>query len=417
MIMWIKFYKYFSNLLSLPIFFFFLIRLFLSKETISSICEKFSFYYKKRPKGDLIWINAVSIGESKTGIIIAKEIKKIKPNSKILLTTTTLTAYKLLSEKNSEFLIIFFPLDIHFVVRRFLEHWKPSSAIFVESEIWPNILYLLKQKSIKLSIFNGRISQKSFENWRRVSFFSQSIFSLISQCFVQDNDSLRRFKILGVRQASKIENLKFLSKNLEVDEIIFNKLSSQLKLKQIVILFSSHDDEEKMFIQCHQDLSKKINNLFFIIVPRHINRVKKITEEFNKKKIAYLLKSKGELKVKNENFLIVDTFGELGVFFKLSNIAVVGGSFSSNGGHNPIETKDFNCSLIFGPHMENFGDIRDKIISFKAGFEVKNSHQLLVVISQLLKNKELNKNTHQNFKKLCEIQANKSKSILKSLLE
>ncbi len=415
--MWFTIYKYFSNFLSFPIFILFLFRLFLSKETISSICGKFSFFYHKRPKGELIWINGVSIGETKTAMVIANEIKKIKPDCKILFSTTTLTAYNLLSQKKNDFLIIFFPLDISFVVRRFIKHWRPSSAIFVESEVWPNILFSLKKESIKLSIFNARISKKSFQNWRYVSFFSESIFSLIDSCFVQDNDSLKRFKSLGVKKVIKIENLKFLSQNLEVDTMTFKKISAQLKFKKVVTLFSSHEGEEKMFIDGYQILSKKINNLFFIIIPRHLNRVKKITEEFKKKNIKYLLKSTDDLKIKKENFLIVDTFGELGVFFKVSDIAVVGGSFSKNGGHNPIETKDFNCSLIFGPHMENFNDIKNKIISYKAGFEVKNSDQLFNNIFKLLKNKKLNEKTHQNFKKLCRTQSNISKSILKSLLE
>ena len=115
--------------------------------------------------------------------------------------------------------------------------------------------------------------------------------------------------------------------------------------------------------------------------------------------------------------MLVNTFGELGIFFKLSEIAIVGGSFSNHGGHNPIETKDFNCSLIFGPHMENFEDIKADIVKYKAGFEVENSSQLIRMISRLLKDKKLNRETNRKFKTLCKSQFYKSKSILRSVIK
>ena len=163
-------YRYLSNLFFIPILSFFFLRFLVSKETISSVLEKFSISRKKRPKGDLIWINGVSVGEAKTGIAVAKEIKKIKPNSSILFSTSTLSAYNLLSKSKNNFVVIFFPIDINFLIKRFLKYWNPSSAIFIESEIWPNIFYILKEKSIKLSVLNARISNTSFINWKRVSF-------------------------------------------------------------------------------------------------------------------------------------------------------------------------------------------------------------------------------------------------------
>ena len=410
-------YRYLSNLFFIPILFFFFLRFLVSKETVSSILQKFSISRKKRPEGDLIWINGVSVGESKTGIAVAREIKKIKPKSSILISTSTLSAYNLLSKSKNNFVVIFFPLDINFLIKRFLKYWNPSSVIFIESEIWPNIFYILKEKSIKLSILNARISKKSFINWKRVSFISKSVFPLIDQCYTQNKDSLKRFKELGAKNVKRIQNLKYISQGLEVDCIIYNKIFKQLKSKRVVTLFSSHAEEEKMFSDIFRVLSKDISNLFFIIIPRHTYRIKKITDQLNKDKFLFLLRNENNFKITNENLLLVDTFGELGIFFKLSEIAVVGGSFSNHGGHNPIETKDFNCSLIFGPHMENFEDIKTDIVKFKAGFEVKNSSQLIQMILKLLKNKKLNRETNRKFKTLCKSQFYKSKSILRSVIK
>ena len=415
--MWFLIYRYLSNLFFIPILFFFFLRLLVSKETISSVLEKFSISRKKRPDGDLIWINGVSVGESKTGIAVAREIKKIKPASSILFSTSTLSAYNLLSKSKNNFVVIFFPIDINFLIKRFLKYWNPSSVIFIESEIWPNIFYILKEKSIKLSILNARISKKSFINWKRISFISKSVFPLIDHCYTQNNDSLKRFKELGTRKVKRIQNLKYISQGLEVDCIIYNKIFKQLKSKRVVTLFSSHAEEEKMFADIFRVLSKDISNLFFIIIPRHTYRIKKITDQLSKDKVLFLLRNENNFKITNENFLLVDTFGELGIFFKLSEIAIVGGSFSNHGGHNPIETKDFNCSLIFGPHMENFEDIKTDIVKFKAGFEVKNSSQLIQMILKLLKNKKLNRETNRKFKTLCKSQFYKSKSILRSVIK
>ena len=410
-------YRYLSNLFFIPILFFFFLRFLISKETISSVLEKFSISRKKRPEGDLIWINGVSVGESKTGIAVAREIKKIKPESSILFITSTLSAYNLLSKSKNNFVVIFFPVDINFLIKRFLKYWNPSSVIFIESEIWPNIFSILKERSTKLSILNARISKKSFINWKRISFFSKSVFPLIDQCYTQNNDSLKRFRELGTKNVKRIQNLKYISQGLEVDNVAYKKIFEQLKSKRVVTLFSSHAEEEKMFADIFKVLSKDFSNLFFIIIPRHINRIKKITDQFKKDKFLFLLRNESNFKISNEEILLVDTFGELGIFFKLSEIAIVGGSFSNHGGHNPIETKDFNCSLIFGPHMENFEDIKADIVKYKAGFEVENSSQLIRMISRLLKDKELNRETNRKFKTLCKSQFYKSKSILRSVIK
>ena len=184
--MWIKIYRILSNLLYVPILIFFFLRLLSSKETITSILTKFNLSKEKRPNGELIWINAVSIGEAKTGIIVATEIKKIKPDSIILFTTSTITSFKLLQKMKKFFLVTFTPLDISFVVKGFIEYWKPSSVIFIESEIWPNIFSIIKDNSIKLTLLNARISKKSFKNWKKFNFLSKSIFPLIDNCFVQN---------------------------------------------------------------------------------------------------------------------------------------------------------------------------------------------------------------------------------------
>lgn len=415
--MFVGIYRITSDILLIPILIFFIIRLIFSKEKLSSILEKFSFFQKVRPSGNLIWINGVSIGEAKTALTIADVIKKSKPQSNILISTSTITSYKLISKMNKDFLIVYSPLDINFVVKRFISHWKPESTIFIESEIWPNIFLNLKKKSIGLKIFNGRMSERSFINWKKFDFFSRKIFQLIDECFVQDQQSMDRFKELGVKKVKKIKNLKFLSETLNVNEKNFKSLKKQLSNMKVVTLFSSHEGEENLLLNCYKILSRKIDNIFFIIIPRHINRINKITQEIKKEKVPYKLRTAKNLKITNEKFLIVNTFGELGLFFKLSHIALIGGSFSNYGGHNPIETSHFECSLVFGPYMDNFNDIKNIILKNGAGFQVKDLNHLIKKIEQLLKNKKLNSTTHKKFRYLCKQKSKETEIMLKKLLK
>lgn len=413
----IRFYRILSDILLIPILFYFFVRFLFSKENKNSISEKFFLKKKKRPLGDLIWINGVSIGEAKTGLTIAEQIKKIYPNSIILFSTSTVTSFKLISRLKKDFILIYSPLDINFITRKFIKYWKPSSTIFIESEIWPNIFQNLKLNSIKLTLLNARISNKSFLNWSRIKKSSKKVFGFIDNCFVQDTDSLKRFKKLGVTKVQKIENLKFLSNQLEFDKQTYDSIRKQMRGKRVITLFSSHEGEEKLLLECFLILSKKVKNIFFIIIPRHTHRIKEIAKELKKRKLDYQLKSNKNIKLNESNFLIVNTFGELGLFFKLSDIALVGGSFLNFGGHNPIETNGFECALIFGQYMENFKEIKEQILKNKAGFEVKDLKQLENQIYKILMNKKLKIKTFNNFKKLCDKESAKSKSILKMLLK
>ena len=257
----LKIYKFISIILSPIIFLLLVFRLAISKEKIQSIREKFSLYKNTRPKGKLIWINGVSIGEAKTAITVANEIKKNNPDCIILLTTSTSSSYDLISKMKINFKLVYAPLDISYVVNRFLTNWKPSLTIFIESEVWPNIFWSLKKRSIKLKIFNARMSKKSYTTWKRFNFFAKQIFCLIDVCFVQDFKSKERFKRLGVKNVKKIENIKFLSKELDVDNKKYIFLKNKLKNKRIVTFFSSHKGEEELFLDCFDKLEKKINVL------------------------------------------------------------------------------------------------------------------------------------------------------------
>ena len=408
-----KFYKYLSNLLLPLIFFYFVLRLFCSKENKDSVLKKFCLSKISRPSGKLVWINGVSIGEAKSGITVAEEILKNNPNTKILFTTSTITAFKVISDLKKNFIITFTPVDISFIIKRFIKFWKPDLTIFMESEIWPNIISELSNNNINFSILNGRISKKSYFFWKKVSFFSKEIFSKINFCFVQNHESKNHFESLGAPNVKLISNLKFINSYYEIDENEYLSLKKILSKKLVITLFSSHEEEELVLIDCYNNLKKKFTNLFFIIIPRHVHKKKQIMLNLKNHNIDFAMRSKDKNNIKKKKFYIADTYGELNLFFKLSHAAIVGGSFKKIGGHNPIEISNFNCVLFFGPEMFNFNQVKEIILKKKAGFEVNNHEDLAKKIIITINNNKLKKQTINNFKNLCKDEALKVKKVLK----
>jgi len=416
--MTIKIYKLISNLLIIPIIIFFILRFCIGKENFKSLTQKFSIYkYKIKRKKKLVWINAVSIGESKVGITIADKIKSKYPNYDVLLTTSTISSYKLLISMNLNLTVIYAPIDISIIVNRFIDLWKPSIAIFVESEIWPSTFSILKDRKIKLKILNARMSENSFNKWYQFNSFSKELFKLIDECYVQDKYSESRYSKLGVKTILRIPNIKFLTKKPAFSKLEFSKFNTILKEKFVITIFSTHEGEEKMIIESLDYLITNKKNLFIIIIPRHIKRTHSIEKILRKRKISYALRSKFIKYSKNKKVLLVDSFGELPLFFKLSKIAIVGGSFLNKGGQNPIEASFFNCSVIFGPFMSNFSDISKKMLDYDAGFQVNDRNELNKKILLLSNNTKLRIKTSKNFKKLCNNQNLLSSKIFNKILD
>jgi len=412
--MFLLFYNFILLSFSIFILAFFFLRLIFSKENIQSISEKFCLKNKKRPKGEIIWINGVSIGEAKSGLTIANEILKINSSAKILFSTSTISAYKEIRKLNKKVILIFLPIDFNFLIKKFVKYWNPSFAFFMESEIWPNIINELSQKKRKFIILNGRMSDKSFFWWKKSNLLTRGIFKQISFCATQDKISMERFKKLGITNAKFTGNIKFLSNKLLVDNKKLTKLKNIIKNKNIITFFSTHKSEEKIIIECSKYLKGTLKDLFFIIVPRHMKNLNMIVKNFKIEDISYSIRSNNNLK-KNQTFYIANTFGELGLFFKLSKISIVGGSFNNSGGHNPIEVSHFNSAVIFGPNMQNFKEIKTKILTTKSGIQVKNSKELADKIMYLIQNESKRKKIIENFKKLQISEAKKSSLLIQNI--
>ena len=385
--MLINLYSLFSNIMYLPILLFFMLRFFLSKETLRSLNEKFGFYKKIEPYRKIIWINAVSIGESLSVLPIVKMISKKYSNHKILITTSTLTSAYIVKKRFPKNIIHqFTPIDIQFVVRRFYNHWKPDIGFFLESEFWPNLLNESKKRKLKLISLNSRISKKTFNHWSKFPNTAISLLSSFKICFAQDVTSENRLRMIGVKEVLNYGNIKFLSKKLPFNKKNYEIFKKNLKEKEIILLASSHPGEEDKIIEEFKILKKQKKNLFLIVVPRHPDRSGEIEYFFKSNNLNFSKRSSSNYISTNKDCLIVDTFGELGLFYNLSKIVIMGGSFIPHGGQNPIEASHFNCCIIIGPHYENFYDIVERYKEKQGIIQVKNFNELSMTIKDLLNN-------------------------------
>ena len=361
-------------------------RFFLSKETFRSLNEKFGSYKKIKPNKKVIWINAVSIGESLSVLPIVKMVSKKYPNHKILITTSTLTSAHIVKKRFPKNIIHqFAPIDIQFVVRKFYTHWKPDIGFFLESEFWPNLLNESKKRKLKLILLNSRISKKTFNHWSKFPNTARNLLGNFKTCFAQDNTSEKRLRMIGVREILNYGNIKFLSERLPFNKKNYEIFKKNLKEKEILLLASSHPGEEIKIIEEFKTLKKEKKNLFLIIIPRHPERSREIENFLKSNNLNFSTRSSASNISMNKDCLIVDTFGELGLFYKLSKIVIMGGSFIPHGGQNPIEASHFNCCIIIGPHYENFYETVERFKKKKGIIQVDSVNELSITITGLLK--------------------------------
>jgi len=323
------------------------------------IKERYGAASLPRPKGPLVWIHAASVGETVSLVPLIKSYKSHYPDHTVLLTTTTVTAAMIAKQRLLNFCIHqYAPFDVGPWVARFLKHWKPSLVIFVESELWPGIVQQVHKKRIPLILLNGRLSDRSYHRWLRVRFLAKHVLSPFALCLAQSKDNADRFKRLGAPKVQVMANLKFAATSLPLSTKTLEDLSALFGGRPLWVAASTHPGEEDIVINVHKALQRKIPDLLTVLIPRHPGRAEKVAQLCEDQGLSVRRHShSGTGRQSDFGVYLVDTIGELGVFFSLSSVVFVGGSFVPIGGHNPIEPSLFGCAVLWGPHMTNFRDV------------------------------------------------------------
>ena len=230
-------------------------RIFKKKENPKRFLEKFSLQKEKRKVGKLIWFHCSSVGELLSIIPLIQELKKTKNLKQILVTTSTLSSSKIFEKfKFKKTLHQFYPLDNIYIINNFLNYWKPSSVIFVESEIWPVMISELKKRKIKLVLINARMSEKSFRRWSSIKYFGKNILEKFDYIFPQNKETFLYFKKLGLKKIKLLGNLKFIDTHNDKFKNINKKY---FRNKTILCTASTHYNEEEIFANLHIKYKKK----------------------------------------------------------------------------------------------------------------------------------------------------------------
>lgn len=360
------------------------------KEDPERLCERHGTASRPRPDGPLVWIHAASNGEAMSALPLIERVLERGPRGHVLATTGTLTSARLLAERLPERAIHqFVPIDRTAWVSRFLEHWRPDAAIWVESEFWPALIWETRRRGIPTALVNGRVSKRSLGRWRRMPGLSRDLLSAFRPCLAQSEDDAQALRGLGADHADFVGNLKRSGAPLPVDQEVFDADRGRIGVRPVWLAASTHPGEEEIVLDAHRILQTEHPGLLTILVPRHPARGPEIAKQFEAAGLTVARRA-AETEISDRSaVLIADTLGELGLFYRLAPVALIGGSLEGgHGGHNPLEAARLGCVPLFGSDMANFKDVASELIDAGGGLCVKNAGEVAATVSDLLSNAE-----------------------------
>jgi len=397
----------------LPIVFLLIIyRLSKKKELPQRWQEKFAIFnndfqqnfLQKSQKSTLIWLHAVSVGEVNSAFWLIEQLLKKSPCS-VLITSTTTTSAKIISDKIAQnqffqerVLHQFLPIDSYFIVKKFLQFWQPKMAIFIESEIWPNILWQLKAKKIATFLVNAKISPKTYRFWQFLHKNGLDIFANFTAIFAQSQSSYEFLQKLFVNKANLYYygNLKCLVAKTFINNADLLFLKQNIGERKCFVASNTHKTEEELIIQIHQNLVQKFQDLLTIIIIRHPQRKQEVLNLIGNNQIV-AVRSLQQNITKNTQFYLVDTIGEVQLFYNYfaNHFVFMGGSFSLVGGHNPCEAVLHNCAVLSGKNVANNQQIYQELAQNNACLLLESQQQLQEQVEYLLQNPDVCKQQAQ----------------------
>jgi 3-deoxy-D-manno-octulosonic-acid transferase len=392
------FYNIITNVVVIisPIIIFF--RIIRGKEDIKRVKEKFCIYSQKKSKKK-IWIHAASVGELMSIVPIIKKLESDKKIKNILLTTSTTSSAKIFKKlrlkKTSH---LYFPLDNNFIVKRFIKYWQPELAIFIDSEIWPNMFRSLYLNNIPIIIMNARITKHSFNKWQIFPKFANQVFGKISLALPQNLETLKYLKLLRVKKIKIAGNLKYYGQKNN-QNYVSKLLKNKFRNFKVWCAASTHNSEEILIGKLHKRLKSREKKLITIIIPRHINRTDKILAALNNLGLNSIKHSSNQKLRKDTDIYLVDSYGESSRFYNLTNVSFVGGSLIKHGGQNPLEPARLGNYIINGPNIKNFKEI----YAFLNNLKMSSSTSNILTMENIILKKLKTKNNNKNVKKIVKI--------------
>ncbi len=360
-------------------------RLRAGKEDPARLAERLGHPGRRRPPGPLIWIHAASVGESQSILALVERLREQRPDITILVTTGTVTSARLIASRLPEGAFHqFVPLDLPGATRRFIDHWRPDAAFWIESELWPGLIRAMHATGKPLILLNGRMSARSFNRWRRVRPVIAGLLGRFDKVLTQGAEYTDRFRALGARQVVEAGNLKHAAAPLDADPAELARLQAMIGDRPVWLAASVHPGEEAALLVTQQQVVAAMPDALLIIVPRHPARAAEMLIPFAERGIGTSSRSAGEDPTSATAVHVADTMGELGLFYRLAQVAVIGGSFIPHGGQNLLEAARLGCVPVCGPHMENFRETAEEMAAAGAMIQVDDAVGLATAVHDLL---------------------------------
>ena len=334
------------------------VRVARGKEDPRRLAERFGRTREARPTGRLFWFHGASVGESLSLLPLIRALLERDPALNILVTTGTVTSAEILKARlPARAQHRFVPVDCPQAVARFLDHWRPDLGVWVESEFWPNLILGAERRAIPLALINARLSARSARRWRRAGFAFRALLGRFDKIFAQSEEALARLTRLGAGPARHLGNLKYAADPLPVKEALVHDSAARLRDRPVWMAASTHPGEEEIVAAAHREIAKDHPALLTVLAPRHPNRGDSVARLLERRGLNFARRSRGEMPTQETDIWLIDTIGELGTFFRLAPVVLVGGSLVPHGGHNLLEPAQFGAAILTGPHMENFTEI------------------------------------------------------------
>ncbi len=380
-------YRLLTRLLWLPIRLYLFLRQRQGKEDPARIRERLGYAAIPRPTGEVIWVHAASVGESVSVLPLITRLLDNYPTLHIVLTTGTVTSARMMEGKlPARCLHHYVPVDNIRVVKRFIRHWQPMLALWVESELWPNLL-AEAARCCKVVMVNGRVSHKSTLFWARYPLLRKQVLRCFSLCLVQSEEDRQRLLAMEATHVKVLGNLKYDAPPLAASDEAVAVIGMMVQGRDIWLAASTHEGEEVLAAEAHKRLKQRHPSLLTIIVPRHTHRAEALCEQLRQQGVTLAVRSKGDYIKAETDIYIADTMGELGVFFRISPIVFIGASLVPKGGHNPLEAARLGCALLMGPYSYNCEGICQHLAEQGALIQVQDGEALYAALRLLFDDK------------------------------
>lgn len=350
------------------------------------IFERFGFYQKKYFQ-DVIWFHAVSVGESEALFPLIRLIQTRHPQLQILITTTTPTgSARVRAVLGDSVQHVYLPYDLPDVVARFLNAFKPKIAVIVETEIWANLYHACAKKQIPLYLINARLSEKSVRGYQKIPALVLPSLTAITKIATQTEADKTRFIQIGAK-SENVQNLGNIKFDVTIaDEVLSQgqRLKNQLFKNRFVFLAAStHEGEEILLLDAYKNLKKQIPELLLAIAPRHPERFSYVENLANQANLKIITRTSKQISQFDTDVFLIDTLGELKLFYATADLAFVGGSIVPIGGHNVLEPAAVGVPVLFGLEMQNFAFIVEKMLAENAAIQCENVEKLESAILEL----------------------------------